>query len=161
MTTTIEATATSDRELVLARIIDAPREKVFRCWTDATLLPQWFAPKPWTTSSATLDTRAGGSNVIVMRSPEGQDFPNRGVYLEVVPNERLVFTDAFTSVWVPSEKPFFTGILTFEDAGGGRTKYTATARHWSKEDCENHAKMGFHEGWGLCTEQLEALAKTL
>lgn len=150
----------SDRELVLTRLLDAPRENVFRCWTEAELLKQWFAPKSWTTPDATLDVRPGGANRITMRSPEGQDFPNAGVYLEVVPNEKLVFTDAFTSAWVPSQKPFFTAIITFEDEGG-KTRYTARARHWSVEDKENHEKMGFHEGWGQVASQLEEVARTL
>ncbi|AWC24359.1 hypothetical protein CO731_03844 [Aminobacter sp. MSH1] len=151
----------NDRELMLTRIIDAPREKLYRCWTDAELLPKWFAPLPWTTASARLDVRAGGTSAITMRSPEGVDFPSSGVYLEVVPNERLVFTDAFTEAWLPSEKPFMAATVTFEDAGGGKTKYTAIARHWTVEDREAHEKMGFHEGWGQCADQLEALAKTL
>lgn len=160
MTTPVEATANSDRELVLARIIDAPREKVYKAWTDPKLLPQWFAPLPWTTPSAELDVRTGGSSSITMRGPDGQDFPNAGVYLEVVPNQKLVFTDAFTKAWVPSAKPFMTVVLTFEDHGG-KTKYTARVLHWSVEDREAHEKMGFHAGWGQCTEQLEALAKTI
>lgn len=157
MTTTL----ITDRELVLNRLIDAPRDKVYRCWTEAELLKQWFAPKPYTTPSAQLDVRPGGSNVITMRSPEGQDMPNAGVYLEVVKNERLVFTDAYTNAWEPKENPFMTVILTFEDAGNGKTNYTARVRHWSKEAREQHENMGFHVGWGLCTDQLEALAKTL
>jgi uncharacterized protein YndB with AHSA1/START domain len=96
-----------------------------------------------------------------MRDPQANDYPNRGIYLEVAPNAKLVFTDAFTKAWEPSEKRFFTGILTFEDAGNGRTKYTARALHWSVADREAHEKMGFHEGWGLCTEQLEAVARKL
>jgi uncharacterized protein YndB with AHSA1/START domain len=146
----------ADRELVITRIINAPREKVYRAWTDAEQLKQWFAPKPWTTPSAKLDVRAGGSNTIVMRSPEGQEFPNHGVYLEVLPNERLVFTDAYTEAWQPSEKPFMTVILTFEDHAG-KTKYIARVRHWNVADLEQHEKMGFHEGWGRCTDQLTQL----
>src|SRR4249920_4168291 len=113
----------ADRELVLTRLINAPREKVYRAWTDPELLKQWFAPLPYTTPVAELDVRPGGANLIVMRGPEGKDMPNRGVYLEVVENERLVFTDAYTKAWEPSAKPFFTGILTFEDAGDGKTRY--------------------------------------
>lgn len=101
----IEASAES-RELVLVRLIDAPPEEVFRAWTDPVLLKQWFTPKPWSVASVELDVRPGGTNVIVMRSPEGQEFPNCGVYLEVVKNERLVITDAYTKAWEPSEKPF-------------------------------------------------------
>jgi uncharacterized protein YndB with AHSA1/START domain len=73
MTTTAEAAPTSDRELVLTRIIDAPRAKVFRAWTDPELLKQWFAPLPYTTPVAELDVRPGGANFIVMRDPQGND----------------------------------------------------------------------------------------
>ena len=138
---------TSDRELMLTRLIDAPREKLYRAWTDATLLKQWFAPLPWTTSHVELDVRPGGASTVVMRSPEGNDMPCPGVYLEVVPNQRLVFTDAYISAWQPSEKPFMTVILTFEDEGG-MTSYTARVRHWTVADREAHEKMGFHQGWG-------------
>ena len=160
MTRPAEAAPTSDRELVLTRIINAPREKVFRAWTDPQLLKQWFAPAPWTTPVAELDVRPGGANLIVMRGPDGNEFPNRGVYLEVVKNERLVFTDAYTKAWEPSDKPFMTVTLTFEDQGG-KTKYTATVLHWSEEDRLAHEKMGFHEGWGQCTDQLAALVAKL
>jgi uncharacterized protein YndB with AHSA1/START domain len=158
--TKIEVPAANDRELVLARIVDAPREKLFRCWTEPSLLTQWFAPKPWTTAKAELDLRPGGSNLVVMRSPEGQEFPYRGTYLEVVKNERIVNTDAFTNAWQPSEKPFMLLELSFEPQGN-QTRYIARVRHWSVTDRVAHEQMGFHEGWGICTEQLETLARTL
>jgi uncharacterized protein YndB with AHSA1/START domain len=146
----------ADRELVLTRLINAPREKVYRAWTDPELLKQWFAPKPYTTPIVEIDVRPGGSAYFVMRGPDGKDLPNRGVYLEVVPNEKLVSTDAYVKAWEPSEKPFMTLILTFEDEGG-KTRYTARVRHWTVADREAHEKMGFHGGWGLCTDQLQAL----
>ncbi|CAN5140538.1 hypothetical protein BH10PSE7_BH10PSE7_39160 [soil metagenome] len=90
------AAATHDYDPVLTRVIDAPREKLYRCWTEAGLLKQWFAPKLWTTPEAKLDVRPGGLSWVTMRSPEGKDMPPPGVYLDVVPNERLVFTDAYT-----------------------------------------------------------------
>jgi uncharacterized protein YndB with AHSA1/START domain len=161
MSTQPQSTSIADRELVLTRILNATREKVYKAWTTPELMKKWFAPKPWTTSVVEIDLRPGGSSLVVMRSPEGQEFPNRGIYLEVVENERLVFTDAYVSAWEPSEKPFFTAILTFEDAGGGKTKYTARARHWTVADREAHEKMGFHEGWGICATQLEAIASSL
>ena len=77
-----------------------------------------------------------------------------------MPNEKLVFTDAYTGNWIPSGKPFMTAIITFEDEDG-KTRYTARVRHWSKEDYDTHAKMGFHQGWGQCADQLEPLAKTI
>lgn len=150
----------ADRELVLTRLINAPREKVYRAWTEPELLKQWFAPKPYTTPVVEIDVRPGGSAYFVMRGPDGKDLPNRGVYLEVVPNAKLVSTDAYVKAWEPSEKPFMTLILTFEDEGGpgsGKTRYTARVRHWTVADREAHEKMGFHEGWGLCTDQLEAV----
>ena len=158
MTTSKTTTSTEGRDLILTRLIDAPPEKLFRAWTDPEVMTQWFAPKPWTTPRAETDVRPGGSNLVVMASPEGQEFPNRGVYLEVVKNQRLVFTDAYTSAWQPSDKPFMTVILTFEDRGG-KTLYTARVRHWTDADREAHEKMGFHEGWAICTEQLANLVE--
>jgi uncharacterized protein YndB with AHSA1/START domain len=160
MTTDKTTTATEGRDLVLTRIIDVPRDKVFKAWTDPALLKQWFAPMPWTTPSVETDVRVGGSTLIVMRGPDGNEFPYRGVYLEVVENERLVFTDAFTKAWQPSEKPFMTVVLTFEDQGG-QTKYTARVQHWTVADREAHEKMGFHEGWPICAEQLATLVAKL
>jgi uncharacterized protein YndB with AHSA1/START domain len=152
---------TARHELVLMREIDAPREKIFRAWTDPELLKQWFCPKPWGVSHAELDVRTGGSSVIVMNGPNGEVVDNRGVYLEVVPNEKIVFTDAFKTAWVPSEKPFMTGIVLLEPLGDGKTKYTAIARHWTEEDKKMHEAMGFHEGWGAATDQLAALVATI
>ena len=160
MSTPLPASPADKRELLLTRLIDAPRASVFRCWTEPELIVQWFTPPPWKTIHAEIDLRAGGSSLIVMQGPDGTEMPNHGVYLEVVRNERLVFTDAYSAGWVPADKPFFTGILTFADEGG-KTRYTARARHWTVEDCEQHEKMGFHEGWGIATDQLAALAATL
>ncbi|MFM9080739.1 MAG: SRPBCC family protein [Opitutaceae bacterium] len=151
----------SDRELVIERVFHASREKVYRCWTDPQVIIQWFTPPPFRTVRAVMDVRPGGSSCITMQSPEGQEFPNPGVFLEVVPNERLVLTDAYVSGWEPSAKPFMTCILTFENAGPGRTKYTARVRHWSVADREAHERMGFHQGWGVATDQLEAAAQRL
>ena len=161
MTTKLDIAPANDRELVLARIIDAPRENVYRCWTDTRLLTQWFCPKPWTTPRAEMDVRTGGASLVIMAGPDGNEFPNPGVFLEVIPGKKIVFTDAYTKAWEPSEKPFMTGVLTFEDEGEGQTRYIARVRHWSVADREQHEAMGFHAGWGQCTDQLEELAKTL
>lgn len=147
-------------ELSLTRLIDAPPAKVYRCWSEPALLKQWFAPAPLTTPVAELDLRPGGGNLIVMKMPDGSEMPNRGQYLEVVPNRRIVFTDAYIGDWQPSAKPFMTVILTFEEEGG-KTRYTARVRHWTAEDKATHEKMGFEKGWGQCADQLAALAKTL
>lgn len=151
----------AERELVLERVIAVPREKLYKCWTTPELMPQWFCPKPWTVSDVRMDIRAGGNSYMVMNGPDGERMPQPGVFLEVVENEKLVFTDAFTEAWKPSEKPFMVAIVTFEDLGGGQTRYRAVARHWSVEDKETHEKMGFHEGWGIVADQLAELAATL
>ncbi|MDE2429131.1 MAG: SRPBCC family protein [Burkholderiales bacterium] len=150
----------NDKELTLERLIDATPEQLYRAWTEPELLRQWFTPRPWTVASAELDVRPGGSNLIVMRSPEGQEFPNRGVYLEVIPNQRIVFTDAYTDAWTPSEKPFMTATISFA-AHDGKTRYTARVLHWSAEDRKAHEDMGFHQGWSLATDQLAELAARL
>lgn len=162
MTTRIDV---DGRDLVLTRHIAARPALVFRAWTDPALLKLWFTPAPWTVAQAALDVRAGGANLVVMRGPDGSEFPNRGVYLEVVPDARLVVTDAYVSAWEPAEKPFMTLIITFEPEGGepegGGTRYTATVRHWSIADRVAHEEMGFHAGWTTATAQLAALVEAM
>lgn len=147
-------------DLVLTRLIDAPADTLYRCWTDAALLPRWFVPAPWAVARAELDVRVGGRSLIVMRSPEGQEIPSEGVYLELIPGRRIVFTDAYSAGWVPSPKPFMTGTISF-DPEGSQTRYTARVRHWRAEDKAAHEAMGFEAGWGICADQLAELARTL
>jgi uncharacterized protein YndB with AHSA1/START domain len=145
-------------DLVITRLIDAPPERLFEGWTNPELMKRWFTPPPFRTVHVETDLRPGGASLVVMEGPDGTQFPNRGVYLEVVPNRRIVFTDAYTSAWVPSGKPFMTAIVSFEPEGHG-TRYTAIARHWSEEDRRRHEEMGFHKGWGVAADQLEALVR--
>lgn len=154
-------TNAAEHELILKRVLDAPKEKLYRCWTEPELIKQWFAPKPFSVSKVENDLRPGGGSTVVMRSPDGQEFPNPGIYLEIVPNKRLVFTDAFSAGYVPAGEPFMVAEVTFEDAGAGKTRYTAKARHWTAEAKAKHEQMGFHQGWGQCADQLEKLAKSL
>lgn len=147
----------SERELVLVRETHVPREKLFAGWTNAGLYSQWFCPKPWHVSDVNIDFRPGGSSEMFMNGPNGERVPNRGVVLEVVPNEKLVFTDAFTGGWEPNPNFMFVAIITFEALPGGGTRYTARVRHWSKEACEKHAAMGFEQGWSAAFDQLVAV----
>ncbi len=158
--TTSTKTSPELHELVLTRLIAAPRQQLWRAWTEPALLQQWFAPRPWTTPVVRTDVRPGGSNYLVMRGPDGSEHESRGVYLEVVPHEKLVITDAYVSAWQPSAKPFLTIVLTFADEHG-KTRYTARVRHWSDADKQAHEQMGFHTGWAKATDQLEALVATL
>ena len=147
----------SERELILVRETDVPAAKLFAGWTTPELYPQWFCPKPWYVTDVEIDLRPGGFSRMTMCGPDGERFPNRGVYLEIVPTEKLVFTDAYFANWEPNPNPFFTGILTFETLPSGKTRYTARAVHWTKENCEKHAAMGFMEGWGKAFDQLVEL----
>jgi len=151
----------AQHELKIDLVLDAPREKLFQCWTDPALLKQWFAPKPWSISVAEIDVRPGGVSNIVMRSPEGDEYPNSGLFLEVVKNEKLVMTDGLTAGYRPAGKPFMVAEVLFQDAGAGKTRYIARAMHWTAESREEHEKMGFFEGWTATARQLEELAKTL
>jgi uncharacterized protein YndB with AHSA1/START domain len=154
-------TATNSHELVLQRTLQAPRMAVWRCWTEPALMEQWFCPKPWYVSDVKSDLRAGGAISMMMRGPDGQAFPNNGAYLEIIHGQRLVTTDAFNADWQPSGKAFMVVDITMADAPGGGTLYKAVARHWNAQDRQSHMEMGFHTGWGIAADQLDALAKTL
>lgn len=143
------------KELAVERFIDAAPETVFKTWVDR--FTDWWAPKPWTTEFIANDMRPGGAFEAVMRGPAGEDAPVKGVYLEIVPNRSIVFTNAFTAGWIPNE-PFMTGVFTFEPQGTG-TAYRAAARHWDEATCKRHEEMGFHTGWGQVTDQLAKLAE--
>jgi len=143
-------------ELSITRLIDAPRERIFEAWTDPEQLKQWFAPKPITTPECEMDPRPGGIFRTLMRGEDGTEYPGTGVFLEVVAPERIVFTDAFLPGWIPAEKPFMTALITLT-VESGKTRYTAQVRHWNEDDLKQHEAMNFHEGWGTCIDQLEAL----
>ena len=151
----LAATTISDRELVLTRIIDVPRERLFKAWI--TQLPRWWGPHGTTTPVCVMELNPGGIFRTVMRTPDGTDYPTDGVFLEVVENERIVFTDAYSAGWNPAAAIFFTAIVTFESIAVGKTGYTARARHWTVENCGKHEKMGFHQGWGESLDRLVAL----
>jgi uncharacterized protein YndB with AHSA1/START domain len=147
-------------DLVLQREIDVPPDLVWAAWTQPEHLVKWFAPAPWSITECEIDLRPGGMLRFVMRSPEGQDFPNIGCYLEVTPKERLIWTDALLPGYRPSEKPFFTAIVSMEPRGSG-TLYTAVAIHRDEEGRKQHEQMGFHQGWGQVLDQMVAHIKSL
>jgi uncharacterized protein YndB with AHSA1/START domain len=153
--------AGDERELVFAREMVGTPAMLFRAWSEPDLLKRWFAPRPWQCVQFDLDLRVGGGSHVIMRSPEGADFPSRGVYLEVERDRKIVFTDAYTEGWRPSETPFITAIVTFDDLGNGRTLYTARVRHWTKADRERHESMGFHAGWSAAADQLQDVVSGL
>ena len=151
-------------DLILERIVDVPREKVWKAWTEPEHLKKWFTPKPWTTSECEIDLRPGGILRVVMRSPEGDEFPNIGCYLEIVENERLTWTVALGPGFRPSNRqsdvPIFTAVILLEPHGAG-TKYTAWLMHRDPDNRDAHDKMGFLDGWGTTLDQLVEMAKSM
>lgn len=146
-------------DLVLTREIDVPRRLVWEAWTTPDLLKQWFCPAPWYVSTCELDLRPGGKFRAVMCSPEGDEHDNTGCYLEIVPEERLLWTDALGPDYRPNGGGFASCLLTLEDKGAG-TLYTATAMHADPETRAKHEEMGFHGGWSTALDQLIALIKS-
>jgi uncharacterized protein YndB with AHSA1/START domain len=149
-----------DLDLVLERVADVRPELVWLAWTKPEHVRKWFTPAPWTVSECEIDLRPGGIFRTIMRSPEGQEFPNVGCYLEIVPNRRLIWTDALLPGYRPSEKPFFTAILTFEPDGDA-TRYHALVVHRDEAGKKKHEEMGFHMGWSTALDQLVAHARTM
>jgi uncharacterized protein YndB with AHSA1/START domain len=144
-------------ELAVERYIDAPPEIVFKVWKER--LEEWWAPKPWTTKVIEQDLRPGGRSAMIMTGPDGKETsPMEGVILEVVPNERVVFTNAFTVGWIP-QAPFMVGFFTFAPEGKG-TRYRAGSRHWDEATHKQHEAMGFNQGWSTVAAQLAALAES-
>jgi uncharacterized protein YndB with AHSA1/START domain len=150
-------------DLVLERTVDVAPALVWRAWTEPEHLMPWFCPRPWSVSACEIDLRPGGKFLTVMRSPEGEDMPaEAGCYLEVVPEQRLVWTAALGPGYRPlpdSDLPFTAAIL-LEPHGEGGTRYTAIAMHRDETGREQHAAMGFYEGWGTALDQLVEYVKT-
>ncbi len=153
-------TINPELDLVLDRFLDVPPSLVWEAWTKPEHLVHWFTPDPWKTVACEIDLRPGGAFQTTMRSPEGVDHPSEGCFLEVIPNERLVWTDALCRGYRPNPKSFMTAAVVLSPEGSG-TRYTAYAIHSDAATKNQHEEMGFHDGWGKAVEQLVAYVKTL
>ena len=155
-------------DLKLERLLDAPRDLVWKAWTDPEHIKQWWAPRPYQTPECEIELKPGGKFFTRMTGPDGFDFSGTACVLDVAPNERIVWSTTMQGGYRPNEftddgcNGFpFTAIHTFEDAEGGKTRYTATVMHGNVADAQKHAEMGFHDGWGTCADQLGEVAASL
>jgi len=159
----------NDTDLVLERTLDAPIDLVWEAYTKPEHLKRWFAPKPYEITEMELDLRPGGIFRLRMVGPDGFDTGHGvpGCVLEVAEREKLVWTSALGPGYRPNntgegcESFPFTAIVTFADAGNGKTQYRAVALHKDMADRETHEKMGFQEGWGTVAGQLAEYARSL
>jgi uncharacterized protein YndB with AHSA1/START domain len=156
-------------DLMFERIIDVPRELVWAAWTIPEQLKQWFCPWPWQTVDCEIDLHPGGIFRTTMLSPEGQEFPNLGCYLEVIPNEKLVWTNSLEPGFRPAKLTAddkehacgnfaMTAVISLAPNANGTT-YSALVMHADKESRLEHEKMGFQEGWGAALDQLVTMIK--
>jgi uncharacterized protein YndB with AHSA1/START domain len=104
-----------------------------------------------------MDLRPGGRFALLMSGPAGEASPIEGVFLEVVPARRIVFTDAFRAGWIP-QAPFMVGFFAFSPEGDG-TRYRAGSRHWDEMAMRQHDGMGFVAGWTTVADQLAKIAE--
>jgi uncharacterized protein YndB with AHSA1/START domain len=145
------------RELMLTRILDAPRELVFKLWTEPAHLAQWWGPKGFTNPVCEIEARAGAAIRVHMRAPDGTVYPMGGAIEEIVPPRRLVFT---TSAHAGGESgPFFVNrnTVTFDDLDG-RTKLTLHVRVVEAAPGSEDALAGMDQGWSESFERLLDLA---
>lgn len=152
--------ALADHDLVLIRQLPAAPEAVYRCWTEAELLKQFFAPAPGITPEAVIEPWAGGRFYTLMRFEEHGDIGGEGCVLVAEPGRRFAFTDALQKGFRPNPTAFFSADITFIAKDGG-CEYKVIARHVDAATAATHAAMGFQTGWGQVADQLGALAATL
>jgi len=151
-------TTPSDREIVMTRYFDAPRDLVFETFTKPEHVKHWWGPRGWSLPECEIDLRVGGSFHYLMRGPEGEEHGVKGRYFEIVPPERLVFSDGFEA---PSMSDFEARLtLIFQEEAPQRTKLTMTSLYSSKHIRDQVLKMGVGEGWGQSLDRLdEVLAR--
>ena len=154
-------TVTETERMTITRVFDAPRELVWKAWTDPKYVIQWWGPKGFTSPVCTMDFRVGGKFLCCMRTPDGQDFWNAGEYHEIVLHEKIVSSMFFSDSKGNKVEPEHYGIehesiegaydvVTFEDLGNGQTKLTFIGN----ETMEEATKSGQVEGWSQILDKI-------
>lgn len=155
-------TATVDKSaltLVLERTFNAPRELVFKAFSDAEMLTKWWGPREWPATVKNIDFRVGGSWLYCMTGPDGTEAWGKGAYEEIVPPEKIVWRDIFTDSEGNdnTEMPSMVATFNFIDLGGNKTKLSSVTEFASAEDLEQLAEMGMVQGWSESLDKLEEL----
>lgn len=153
-------------DLRLERVVDVPASAIWAAWTQPDLIKRWFTPAPWQTTDCEIDLRPGGIFRTVMRGPDGTEFTNVGCFLEIVPEEKLVWTGALGPGFRPKSAaetaavPFqMSAVISLASVDGG-TRYTALVVHGDEDARGRHEAMGFEVGWGIALDQLVAMIKS-
>jgi uncharacterized protein YndB with AHSA1/START domain len=153
-------TNTEERQLVVERMFEAPRARVWRAYSDPEILKQWWGPKGWTLPVCKVDFRPGGVWHYCMRSPDGKESWGVAVYQEIAEPERIVYTDAFSDAEgsINDSLPKMQATVTFEAIDVDKTKLTIRTQYNSLEDLQKVLAMGVEKGIG---QTLDRLAQTL
>jgi uncharacterized protein YndB with AHSA1/START domain len=166
-------TTVKKEDLIISRVFDAPRDLVWKAFTDPAHMKQWWGPKGFTVIASKMDFRPGGTYLYGMKAPDGAPMWGKFVYREIVPQQRMVFINSFSDEaggvtrhpWAPKWPLEMLSTFTFEEVSGGKTRFTVRWAPYNAAEEEqqvfdaSHASM--QQGWGGTLEQLEAyLAKT-
>ena len=149
---------TSDREIVIARVFDAPRDLVFETFTDPKHVPSWWGPKGFTTTVHEMDVRPGGVWRHTMHGPDGVDYPNETVFIEVVKPERIVYSHSGGKQGDPDAQ--FQATWTFQEQDG-KTKVSMQATPVKATPEAAYMLEGMNEGWNQQLDRLAELLPTL
>ncbi|WP_448604668.1 SRPBCC domain-containing protein [Thermoleptolyngbya sp.] len=147
-----------ERELMITRVFNAPREMVFKAWTEPAHIEQWSAPEGFSMRVTEHDFRPGGQWRYIMIGPDGVEYPSKGVFQEIVPPERIVTTDEFGEGFEDVDLPQAMVVTTlFEALDAQTTRITIWVLHDSVSDRQKHEQMGVVDGWNSCLNRLETL----
>ncbi len=155
-TTDRSATESSEREIVMTRVVDAPRRLVFEAWTNPKHPPHWMlGPSGWTMPVCEIDLHPGGVWHFVWRRPDGTEMGMHGVYQEITPPERLVSTESWGGDW---PETINTLILSEED---GKTTISMRVLYPSKEARDAALQTGMKEGASASFDRLAKYLRTM
>lgn len=149
------------QDLIITRVLNAPRHALWRAWSSPDALQAWWSPTPWRTDIVGFDMKPGGIFHTRRRGPDDTVVDNPGCFLDIVPHSRIVFTSLLTAGWRPAAAWLrYTAIISLSDYQLG-TCYTVQVLHADEVTREEHEKAGFFEGWNSVITQLDEVACTL